>query len=194
MANLGFLERENAAILNASILVFARKTINAFRRAMGRLKLTCPIFLTQNDGTVLPAQIAARLPIRTFSSGSTNSMCSAKFLAPDNLKQALLVVDIGGTTTDCGMLLASGFPRQAAATTEVAGIRMNYSCPDVKRRVLHIASIAVPNQKTALVLVVDLSSEKRAPVHSQLVLTPLASRWKMLLCSEEMFILQQIML
>jgi N-methylhydantoinase A/oxoprolinase/acetone carboxylase beta subunit len=135
VANLGFLERENAAILNASILVFAQQTIKAFRRAMDRLKLSCPIFLTQNDGTVLPAHIAAQLPIRTFSSGPTNSMCSARFLAPDDLKEALLVVDIGGTTTDCGMLLASGFPRQAAAFTEVAGIRMNYACPDVKRRV-----------------------------------------------------------
>lgn len=133
MANLGFLERENAAILNASILAFARNTIKAFRRAMVRLNLSCPIFLTQNDGTTLPAHLAARLPIRTFASGPTNSMCSAKFLAQGNLNEALLVIDIGGTTTDCGMLLASGFPRQAAAVTEVAGIRMNYSCPDVSR-------------------------------------------------------------
>lgn len=31
IANLGFLERENAAILNASILAFARKTIRSFQ-------------------------------------------------------------------------------------------------------------------------------------------------------------------
>ncbi|TFY61253.1 hypothetical protein EVG20_g7127 [Dentipellis fragilis] len=133
VANLGFLERENAAMLNASILTFARKTINAFRHATtGRLKLTCPIFLTQNDGTILPAHNAARLPIRTFASGPTNSMCGARFLAQSDYKEALLVVDIGGTSTDVGMLLPSGFPRQAAAVTELAGIRMNFSFPDVK--------------------------------------------------------------
>jgi N-methylhydantoinase A/oxoprolinase/acetone carboxylase beta subunit len=60
-------------------------------------------------------------------------MTGAKFLSRADICEPLLVVDIGGTTTDVGMLLASGFPRQAAAVTEVAGIRMNFSCPDVKR-------------------------------------------------------------
>jgi N-methylhydantoinase A/oxoprolinase/acetone carboxylase beta subunit len=105
----------------------------SFRKAMTRLNLSCPIFLTQNDGTILPAHLAARLPIRTFSSGPTNSMCGARFLAQEYTREAVLVIDIGGTTTDVGMLLASGFPRQAAAVTEVAGVRMNFSCPDVKR-------------------------------------------------------------
>ncbi|KAF7355763.1 DUF917-domain-containing protein [Mycena sanguinolenta] len=125
VANLGFIERENAAILNASILPFARSTMRSFERAMRRLQLQCPLFITQNDGTILPARLAARLPIRTFSSGPTNSMCGAAFLVPD-LKENMLVVDIGGTSTDVGMLLASGLPRQAAAVTEISGVRMNF--------------------------------------------------------------------
>ena len=48
-------------------------------------------------------------------------------------KGPMLVVDIGGTTTDVGMLLPSGLPRQAAAITTIAGIRVNFSCPDVQR-------------------------------------------------------------
>ncbi len=137
VANLGFLERENAAILNASILPFARKTMASFQRATRRLKLDCPVFVTQNDGTVLPANLAARLPIRTFSSGPTNSMCGAAFLVKDQergeKRGSMLVVDIGGTTTDVGMILSNGFPRQAAAVQEIAGVRMKFSCPDVKR-------------------------------------------------------------
>ncbi|KAF8917367.1 hypothetical protein CPB85DRAFT_1431292 [Mucidula mucida] len=134
VANLGFIERENAAILNASILSFARQTISSFQNAIHRLKLSCPVFLTQNDGTILPAPLAARLPIRTFSSGPTNSMCGAAFLVGGtaSANEAMLVVDIGGTTTDVGMLLASGLPRQAAAVAEISGVRMNFSCPDVK--------------------------------------------------------------
>ncbi|KAE9411054.1 DUF917-domain-containing protein [Gymnopus androsaceus JB14] len=134
VANLGFMERENAAILNASILSFARHTISSFQYAIcHRLKLTCPVFLTQNDGTILQAADAARLPIRTFNSGPTNSMCGAAFLVKANIKkESMLVVDIGGTTTDVGMLLASGLPRQAAAVTEMGGVRTNFSCPDVK--------------------------------------------------------------
>ncbi|KAJ7098707.1 hypothetical protein B0H15DRAFT_821919 [Mycena belliarum] len=133
VANLGFIERENAAILNASILPFAKTTIRSFEHAISRLKLDCQLFLTQNDGTILPAHLASRLPIRTFSSGPTNSICGAAFLVQkEATKESMLVVDIGGTSTDVGMLLGSGLPRQAAAVTEISGVRMNFSCPDVK--------------------------------------------------------------
>jgi N-methylhydantoinase A/oxoprolinase/acetone carboxylase beta subunit len=99
VANLGFLERENAAILNASILPFARKTIKSFEAPIKKLGLKCPLFITQNDGTVLLAKTAARLPIRTFSSGPTNSMRGAAFLVENETKENLMVVDIGRSTT-----------------------------------------------------------------------------------------------
>jgi DUF917 family protein/N-methylhydantoinase A/oxoprolinase/acetone carboxylase beta subunit len=133
VANLGFLERENAAILNASILSFARKTIMSFQEPVKKLGLNCPIFITQNDGTILSGEAASRLPIRTFSSGPTNSMRGAAFLVGNEAKgEAMMVVDIGGTTTDVGLLLANGFPRQQAAYSELSGVRMNFSYPDVK--------------------------------------------------------------
>jgi N-methylhydantoinase A/oxoprolinase/acetone carboxylase beta subunit len=134
VANLGFLERENAAILNASILPFARQTIASFQTPIKRLGLSCPVFITQNDGTILSGDAAARLPIRTFSSGPTNSMRGAAFLVgnKEGKGEAMMVVDVGGTTTDVGLLLANGFPRQQAAYSELSGVRMNFSYPDVK--------------------------------------------------------------
>ncbi|GAO46632.1 hypothetical protein SAICODRAFT_97302 [Saitoella complicata NRRL Y-17804] len=136
IANLGLLERENASILNASILTFAKRTIKAFRAAMRRLNLHCPLFLTQNDGTLVDAESASRLPIRTFSSGPTNSMRGAAYLSglgeADSEKVGMVVVDIGGTTADVGMLLPSGFPRQASAYVTVAGVRINYSMPAIE--------------------------------------------------------------
>ena len=150
VANLGFLERENAAILNASILSFARRTLYSFQEAVTRLKLTCPVFITQNDGTLLPASAAAQLPIRTFSSGPTNSMRGAAFLTQDENKENLMVVDIGGTTTDVGLLLKNGFPRQAAAYSEIAGVRTNFSYPDVKSIGLGGGSIVSRNSSGEL--------------------------------------------
>ncbi|KAF7375145.1 DUF917-domain-containing protein [Mycena sanguinolenta] len=125
VAQIGLIERENASILNASIGTYARRTIRGFQNAMKRLglALTCPLYLTQNDGTLTSAEDAARLPIRTFSSGATNSMRETP--------KSMIVVDVGGTTTDIGVLLPSGFPRQAAAFIEVAGVRTNFSMPDV---------------------------------------------------------------
>jgi N-methylhydantoinase A/oxoprolinase/acetone carboxylase beta subunit len=136
VANMGFLERENASILNASILKFARRTIRGFKGAMRRLRLDCPLYLTQNDGTLIEAAAAARLPIRTFSSGATNSMRGAAYLGLSSSKGArnlsAMVIDIGGTTSDVGVLLPSGYPRQASAFVTVAGIKINYNMPHVE--------------------------------------------------------------
>ncbi|TQN65061.1 putative D-/L-hydantoinase subunit A [Colletotrichum shisoi] len=132
-ASIGFVERENAAILNGAILRYARRTVGRFRLATRRLGLECPLFLTQNDGTILDAPAAARMPIRTFSSGPTNSMRGAAYLAGldshPGADSSAIVVDIGGTTSDVGVLLPSGMPRQASAYVTVAGVRVNYSMP-----------------------------------------------------------------
>ncbi|KAF4879745.1 putative D-/L-hydantoinase subunit A [Colletotrichum siamense] len=130
-ASIGFIERENAAILNGAILRYARKTVSRFRLAIKRLNLTCTLFLTQNDGTILDAASAAKIPIRTFSSGPTNSMRGAAYLAglDSGGDSSAIVVDIGGTTSDVGVLLPSGMPRQASAYVTVAGVRVNYSMP-----------------------------------------------------------------
>lgn len=38
-------------------------------------------------------------------------------------REAMLVVDIGGTTTDVGLLLGNGFPQQVAAYSKITGVR-----------------------------------------------------------------------
>jgi N-methylhydantoinase A/oxoprolinase/acetone carboxylase beta subunit len=113
VANIGFKERENASILNASILHFARRTIHAFKASMQELHLSCPLYLTQNDGTIVDAVSAMEYPIKTFSSGATNSMRGAAYLAGTGLDRetSTIVVDMGGTTSDVGVLERSGFPR-----------------------------------------------------------------------------------
>lgn len=131
VSGIGYLERENATILNAATLNFAGKIIASFLGAIKNLGLSCPLFLTQNDGTVLPATECIRLPIRTFSSGTTNSIRGASFLSNLQGSEAI-VVDVGGTTTDIGLLLKTGFPRQSASYSIVGGVRMNFSMPHVE--------------------------------------------------------------
>ncbi|KAI8986894.1 DUF917-domain-containing protein [Trametes punicea] len=147
VGQVGLLERENASILNASILTFAQRTIRGFQKAMRALNLACPLFLTQNDGTLTTAASAARLPIRTFASGPTNSMRGAAFLSgldehrAAQERKSTIVVDVGGTTTDVGVLLPSGFPRQAASFIEVGGVRTNFAMADVQSIALGGGSI-----------------------------------------------------
>jgi len=66
VAAIGLLERENASILNAALLRYAKKTVTGFQKAAQALDLHCPVFITSNDGTLLSCAQAARLPIRTL--------------------------------------------------------------------------------------------------------------------------------
>ncbi|KAI5284431.1 hypothetical protein KEM55_001069, partial [Ascosphaera atra] len=136
IGSVGLLERENATILNASILPLARKTVRAFCHAMKELELDCPLFLTQNDGTLTDAVTAAEYPIKTFASGPTNSLTGAAYLAAVDKGAAtsdtqVLVMDVGGTTSDICALLPSGFPRKAPNFVEVGGVRTAFSIPEV---------------------------------------------------------------
>lgn len=137
VGQLGYLERENATILNTSILKFARRTIRGFKLAIRGLGLSCPLYLTQNDGTIIDADSAEKCPIKTFSSGPTNSASGAAYLAGLDTKEGkiqdaqVIVADVGGTTTDVCALLSSGFPRQAGTWVEIGGVRSAFPMPEV---------------------------------------------------------------
>jgi N-methylhydantoinase A/oxoprolinase/acetone carboxylase beta subunit len=127
LGRIGLLERENAALLNAALVDLARRTIAAFRDAVAECGIAAPLYLSQNDGTMMPADAAAALPIGSFASGPTNSMRGAAFLS--GLAGAI-VVDVGGTSTDVGQL-RRGFPREANSVVEVGGVRTLFRMPDL---------------------------------------------------------------
>jgi len=127
IGRIGLLERENAAILNACLRQLAAETVAAFRKAISDMGITAPLYLTQNDGTLMSAEFAEQYPVLTFASGPTNSMRGAAFLS--GLKDAM-VVDVGGTTSDVGAL-THGFPREASVAVDIGGVRTNFRMPDV---------------------------------------------------------------
>ncbi|KAH8201960.1 hypothetical protein TruAng_003873 [Truncatella angustata] len=101
-----FVERENAMILNATILKTSTQVTRGFRRAMARLGLHYPLFLSQNDGTIIDADTAARISVKIFAY-------------------------IGSTTIGACARLPSGFPRQAPGFVEVGGVQTAFSMPEV---------------------------------------------------------------
>ena len=127
IGRMGILERENAAILNACLGDLASAIVDSFRKALKDMKIDAPFYLSQNDGTLMGADFAEKYPVLTFTSGPTNSMRGAAFLS--GAKDAM-VVDLGGTTSDVGMLLR-GFPREASVAVEISGVRTNFRMPDV---------------------------------------------------------------
>jgi N-methylhydantoinase A/oxoprolinase/acetone carboxylase beta subunit len=127
IGRMGLLERENAAILNACLGDLAKAIVESFKQALKEMKIDAPFYLSQNDGTLMGADYAEKYPVLTFASGPTNSMRGAAFLS--GAKDAM-VADLGGTTSDVGMLLR-GFPREASVAVDIAGVRTNFRMPDV---------------------------------------------------------------
>jgi len=127
IGRIGLLERENATIVNACLRELAEQIADAFGDALHRAGIDAPLYLSQNDGTLMDVEYARRYPVATFASGPTNSMRGAAFLS--GITDGA-VVDIGGTTTDVGVL-ARGFPRQATTGVDIGGVRSNFRMPDV---------------------------------------------------------------
>jgi N-methylhydantoinase A/oxoprolinase/acetone carboxylase beta subunit len=127
IGSLGLLERENATILNAAVSSVARRVTHSFESALEQLGIKAQLFLSQNDGTLMSLDYALRYPILTVACGPTNSVRGAAFLS--GLHDAI-VIDVGGTSTDVGVLMAN-FPRESAVAVDIGGVRTNFRMPDL---------------------------------------------------------------
>jgi len=127
VGSLNLIERENAAIINASLMDLSKHAIESYKASLAALDIQGKLYVTQNDGTLMNADMAEQNPVMTCSAGPTNSMRGAGFLS--GLQEAV-VIDIGGTTTDVGFLL-HGFPRETIDANDIGGVRTNFSMPDV---------------------------------------------------------------
>ena len=127
IGRIGLLERENATVMNACLRDLAEHIVAAFRSALAELGIEAPVYLSQNDGTLMSVDFAEAYPVATFASGPTNSMRGAALLSG---LEDCAVVDIGGTTSDVGVL-QHGFPREASVSVDIGGVRTNFRMPDV---------------------------------------------------------------
>ena len=127
LGRIGFIERENATILNAALSSLAGHVIASFQAALHAIGVAAPLYISQNDGTLISAAQAATHPVMTIGSGPTNSMRGAAFLT--GVRDAI-VMDVGGTTTDIGVL-ANGFPRESSIAVDIGGVRTNFRMPDI---------------------------------------------------------------
>ncbi|WP_017792203.1 hydantoinase/oxoprolinase N-terminal domain-containing protein [Leucobacter salsicius] len=127
IGSIGLLERENATILNAALIRTLGDMADGFARSLIEHGIDADIYFGQNDGTLMRLDFALRYPVFTIGCGPTNSIRGAAHLS--GVSDAL-VVDIGGTTTDIGVLV-DGFPRQSSHAAEIGGIRTNFRMPDV---------------------------------------------------------------
>lgn len=128
IGSMGLIERENATILNAALYKVSQSFTEGFARSLADEGVTnAQIYLSQNDGTLMTMEYARRYPILTIACGPTNSIRGASYLS--QIKNAI-VIDVGGTTTDLGVI-QNGFPRESGVAVTIGGVRTNFRMPDV---------------------------------------------------------------
>ena len=127
IGSVGLIERENAAVLNAAIRSLAERAYGSFEHVLQTHGIRADLFITQNDGTLMSIDYAKRYPVLTIASGPTNSLRGAAHLS--GIRDGI-VVDVGGTTTDVGVL-KNGFPRESTSSVEMGGVRTNFRMPDL---------------------------------------------------------------
>ena len=128
IGSMGLIERENATILNAALHRVAQQLTEGFAKSLAEEGISnAEVYLSQNDGTLMTMEHARRYPILTIACGPTNSIRGASYLS--QVKNAI-VIDVGGTTTDLGVI-QNEFPRESSVAATIGGVRTNFRMPDI---------------------------------------------------------------
>ncbi|MTT32194.1 hydantoinase/oxoprolinase family protein [Terrilactibacillus sp. BCM23-1] len=127
IGSMGLLERENSAALNAALVNVAKAVSDGLEQSLLKYGINARIYFAQNDGTLMEMEHAKKYPILTIGSGPTNSIRGAAELS--GLKDCI-ICDIGGTTTDIGILV-NGFPRESSVAVTIGGVKTNFRMPDI---------------------------------------------------------------
>lgn len=128
IGSMGLIERENATILNAALYQVAERFTEGFARSLADQGVEhADVYLSQNDGTLMTMEYARKYPILTIACGPTNSIRGASYLSR---RKDAIVIDVGGTTTDLGVI-QNGFPRESSIAVTIGGVRTNFRMPDV---------------------------------------------------------------
>lgn len=182
--------RALTAVLNARLISRISMLINAVRRSMAALHIDCPLMIVKGDGTLALAETVALRPIETVLSGPAASLVGAAWLS--GLRD-FIMSDMGGTTTDLGILLG-GRPQVAEQGAEVGGWRTMVKAIDVKtiglggdseiaigndgrltvapQRVAPVALLASRYPEVVAMLEADLADTEGGSLHGRFVLKP----------------------
>ena len=115
---LNFPRRLNTAVYNSTVKKLYGWFLDDLRRAADEAGLKCPIRLLTADGGALSLEEAAESPVMALAAGPAAGLLGLWSLA--GLSSDALMVDIGGTTTDLG-LLVGGEPLLTAEGLEING-------------------------------------------------------------------------
>lgn len=98
---LNMYQAAQTAIANARLLPIIRSLLDAVRAALTEFKVEGRLMIVKGDGTSVDESVARARPVETILSGPAASARGAMLLSG---RADALIMDIGGTTTDCAVI------------------------------------------------------------------------------------------
>jgi len=124
---LGFHERTLTAVLNAKLIPIMADLIQSVKKVLTHNNVLSPLMIVKGDGSLMGEQLAKERPVETILSGPAASLIGAKNLTGEDDG---VVVDVGGTTTDIGVL-RGGKPRLDPEGAIIGGWRTRVKAADI---------------------------------------------------------------
>jgi len=106
-SSLGYHERTVTSVMNSRLIPIIKELMDSVKRVMLEYKIKAPLMIVKGDGSLMSEDVALERPIETILSGPAASLIGAKMLTGKN---DAIVMDMGGTTLDIG-ILRNGQPR-----------------------------------------------------------------------------------
>ncbi|MCU0861487.1 MAG: hydantoinase/oxoprolinase family protein [Methanomassiliicoccales archaeon] len=126
-SQLGFHERTLTAVLNARLIPIIADLVLSVKKVLKVHDIAAPLMIVKGDGSLMGDAVAKERPVETILSGPAASLTGAKFLTGEN---EAVVIDVGGTTTDIG-ILRKGRPRLDPEGAMIGGWRTRVRAADI---------------------------------------------------------------
>ncbi|MDD1769522.1 MAG: hydantoinase/oxoprolinase family protein [Methanomassiliicoccales archaeon] len=126
-SRLGFNERTLTAVLNAKLIPIVSDLVLSVKKVLANFKIEAPLMIVKGDGSLMGENVAKSRPVETILSGPAASLTGAKFLTRE---ENAVVIDVGGTTTDIG-ILRNGRPRLDPEGAMIGGWRTRVRAADI---------------------------------------------------------------
>lgn len=118
---LNFPRRIHTTFFNTAVMPVQKRFVHSVRKALAELGIRSPLLFLKADGGTFSDSAADRHPVETILSGPAASMMGGLALCHDP-QTTTLMLDIGGTTTDIGILIG-GVPILEPKGVDIGGLK-----------------------------------------------------------------------
>ena len=109
-------ERTSTVAINASTIPIISAYLDGLSQALSDRGLERELFVMQSNGGVIASRTARSLPVRTVMSGPAGGVVGAQFIANRMGLRDVATIDIGGTSSDMGVI-SEGLARTVDQST-----------------------------------------------------------------------------